>query len=405
MAYQCTACGKFRCVFAAKQFGARRAAEVREASEAEMRSGDSLFPSDHPLHDEVFVKEGITCNAPIQAAYYIALEKTKLRTLAWICSFCGDQVGTAEDAASSQVLRPLCHLCESSGLKPSLKPTRKLPKFFDEIVACSEDADVEPAANADGDDTGTEKAKATGPKTGYRVFMADSDNKVKHPAFKDRAAAWTALPDADKAAFVKQGDRNRKASLAANKRALPKELSEAMASGKKRRAAKAASEPPKGGDAVEHPPEPIAKVARKASAFFEQPLTDFECVSDVQVRTYAMGPHGGAKFAGNHIMPGEIFSVLKAVQDPEKAARCFYKLADGRGWVSNLSRKDDSKVVVRQVVNPGSAAGPSMPPAAPHAPASPKYHPPSPGSSPGSPATPLVPLSEVGAALSTEWEF
>ena len=352
MAYQCCACGKSRCIFSKRRLGEMQASEARKAIAAELQCGDPLFSSEHPLYDEVFAKEGITCNATIQSAYYAALEKTALRTeLIWPCSFCGVEVGTAADAASSPLLRPLCQVCQSCGLNPVARTgTRALPKFFGDIVAdahASDDEGLVEEAQPAGD--------GSGPKTGYRIFMSEPERVTQFPEFKARAKAWKDLPCEERASYEEEGRKNRKINKEARKRKLPSDLATAVshASKKPKDVEKSPEE-----EAVEAA-EPKAKHSCKPPTFFEQPLDDYKCVGDNRVRIWKQGAHEGAEFSGFHVEPDEVFQVTQILQSPIEEARWFYQLADGRGWVSNVSRKDPTKIVVVRVS--GSSSMPSAP--------------------------------------------
>ena len=274
LTYQCNACGKYRCIFAPKRLGETVATEVRIAIETGLYCGDRFFPTGHHLHDEVFVKEGITCNAPIQTAFYAALDKTARNTeFPWPCCYCGDVIGSAADAALSTLLRPVCTICESSGLKSTTKAARNsLPKFFKDIAADihgddHEAADKAPPAEGGAGEPEAVEPAAPAPTTGYRIFMAEERRKIEYPVWKDRAAAWSGMPDDQKAPYLAEGDRNRSNLKAAKKRELPKDLAEAAKEGSKKHKALAAAKPC--AKPADDPAAQAAKVVLKPPAFFE----------------------------------------------------------------------------------------------------------------------------------------
>ena len=68
---ECFQCGKFRCVFSNQALNTNEKKELCLIKEEMNYScGYSLFEEDHEFYAKIFVREKITCETPIELAYY-----------------------------------------------------------------------------------------------------------------------------------------------------------------------------------------------------------------------------------------------------------------------------------------------------------------------------------------------
>ena len=164
------------------------------------------------------------------------------------------------------------------------------------------------------------------------------------------------MGDAEKAKYNKRGEHARKRKRELEARQAPAQLSEAMQKCKRRKAQapeevdqlmQEVMEPMQTHDDQAEGGSSSSSSAPARGKMLETPIEEYECISDKHVRIYAAGAEqGAAEFTGQHLQPKEVFGVTQVVQDPNDAQRIFVRLSDGRGWVSNLSRKDDGKIVI-----------------------------------------------------------
>ncbi|CAG8754828.1 6128_t:CDS:2, partial [Racocetra persica] len=78
--------------------------------------GSPFVPENHILYDEVFIREKISCETPIELAYYSC---RKLNINSNICYWCGYNNELAEPPESLKSkyksLFPCCILCQNAG--------------------------------------------------------------------------------------------------------------------------------------------------------------------------------------------------------------------------------------------------------------------------------------------------
>ncbi|WAQ99786.1 hypothetical protein MAR_024159 [Mya arenaria] len=128
----CQECRKRRVVYCSHKMSAAQKTQLARLQDLEVYTcGSSLFPSFHPLHGEVFVREALVCNMEIETSYYSAVTKKFQK----ICFFCGDTdiLGAEDEPILSllkqySIVRPICRGCLEQGKKPATRNnTRFLP--------------------------------------------------------------------------------------------------------------------------------------------------------------------------------------------------------------------------------------------------------------------------------------
>ncbi|XP_052792019.1 uncharacterized protein LOC128226164 [Mya arenaria] len=131
----CQECRKRRVVYCSHKMSAAQKTQLARLQDLEVYTcGSSLFPSFHPLHGEVFVREALVCNMEIETSYYSAVTKKFQK----ICFFCGDTdiLGAEDEPILSllkqySIVRPICRGCLEQGKKPATRNSLKLKKTTD----------------------------------------------------------------------------------------------------------------------------------------------------------------------------------------------------------------------------------------------------------------------------------
>ena len=79
--------------------------------------GSDLFPSDHELHQTVYVRTSIECNSPIEAAYY------SYSHFPLICYYCGGFNAERDPELLNKFrsVTPMCSYCKQENLQPVTK--------------------------------------------------------------------------------------------------------------------------------------------------------------------------------------------------------------------------------------------------------------------------------------------
>ena len=71
---KCRDCEKPRVVYAGAQLDAEKLAEVKKAADSLLYTcGSPLFPSGHPLHDKVIMREALSCQSTMETTYYAGI--------------------------------------------------------------------------------------------------------------------------------------------------------------------------------------------------------------------------------------------------------------------------------------------------------------------------------------------
>ncbi|XP_045170159.2 uncharacterized protein LOC123532688 [Mercenaria mercenaria] len=128
----CQECGKRRVVYCRHRLSAEQSRQIMTLQDSvSFTCGSSLFPESHPLHDEIFVREGLNCQTDIETTYYSAVTQ-KFQP---ICFFCGDPniLGNEEEPLATlktqySTVRPICRGCLESGKEPAVRNALKMKK-------------------------------------------------------------------------------------------------------------------------------------------------------------------------------------------------------------------------------------------------------------------------------------
>ena len=116
---KCLACDKPRCVYSEKMSTYKENKSiVTLAAEVNFYvCGSPLIPDSHPLAKDVYVRTSLSCDSPIERAYYSSSKTMKFPA---ICAHCGNKDCAIPQHLSEKfkVVLPICDLCTSKKLAP-----------------------------------------------------------------------------------------------------------------------------------------------------------------------------------------------------------------------------------------------------------------------------------------------
>ena len=112
---QCFQCGKFRCLYSEKALTATQKPEFQHiTNDWDYSCGSTLVPEDHALYNILFAREKITCESPIELAYY-----SSRKNYFPVCYWCGYEQGLVDIpthvSSKYKFVFPLCSICQAAG--------------------------------------------------------------------------------------------------------------------------------------------------------------------------------------------------------------------------------------------------------------------------------------------------
>lgn len=114
----CLACDKPRCLYSDKQaVYTENRSIVDLAIESNLYvCGSPIFPESHPLFESIRIRTSVTCESPIERAYY----SNKSLKLPPLCVHCGEKECSIPDELQQQFKQvlPICSGCSEKKLKP-----------------------------------------------------------------------------------------------------------------------------------------------------------------------------------------------------------------------------------------------------------------------------------------------
>ncbi|UZO26953.1 uncharacterized protein OCT59_019163 [Rhizophagus irregularis] len=114
---QCFQCGRMRCLYSERALSAEDKIACQIAIDNwDYSCGSPLVPEDHILYNKVFVREKISCETPMELAYYSC---RKSNVNCDVCYWCGhdNELAVPSESLKSKYksLYPCCNLCRNAG--------------------------------------------------------------------------------------------------------------------------------------------------------------------------------------------------------------------------------------------------------------------------------------------------
>lgn len=114
---QCFQCGKMRCLYSERALSAEEKIACQIAiDDWDYNCGSPFVPEDHILYNRIFVREKISCEMPMELAYYSCRKNNNSGDT---CYWCGHDNELAEPPESLKSkyksLFPCCTLCRNAG--------------------------------------------------------------------------------------------------------------------------------------------------------------------------------------------------------------------------------------------------------------------------------------------------
>jgi hypothetical protein len=112
---QCFQCGKFRCLYSEKALTAMQKSQFQHIiNDWDYSCGSPLAPEDHALYNILFAREKISCESPIELAYYSS-RKNHTPVCYW-CGYDQELVDIPTHMTSKyKFVFPLCNICQTAG--------------------------------------------------------------------------------------------------------------------------------------------------------------------------------------------------------------------------------------------------------------------------------------------------
>lgn len=114
---QCFQCGKTRCLYSERALSAEDKIACQIAiDEWDYSCGSPLVPESHILYNKVFVREKISCETPMELAYYSCQKSNVDNNVCYWCGHNNELVEPSESLKSKyKSLFPCCLLCQNAG--------------------------------------------------------------------------------------------------------------------------------------------------------------------------------------------------------------------------------------------------------------------------------------------------
>ncbi|XP_052249975.1 uncharacterized protein LOC127858198 isoform X2 [Dreissena polymorpha] len=126
----CADCRKRRVVYSRTKLTVDQCRQLELLDDAVIYTcGSAIFPEEHDLHEQVFVREGLSCQTEIETTYYSAVTQN----FPPICYHCGDTNILGEEVEpitalrqQYSIVRPICRGCLESGKMPATRNAHKM---------------------------------------------------------------------------------------------------------------------------------------------------------------------------------------------------------------------------------------------------------------------------------------